>query len=225
MRNAIVFINICIVIGVTMMLLDFDSKSDSPAPAGDALAGVVDLEKGSRDESVFVSRTDISSGIRTAARDVTANHAEPEKETQFVLNFLGEMQQVRMLEFEMAALASQRATSRELKDYGNWMLVHQKEMLGTLKAISASRGITGEVNLNEQFSNELAALSNLHGKKFDARYIKVMNAEYKRDLKRLEQAAYSSDADIKVFAARYESITKDNLAKIQRIRKSKARIF
>ena len=73
--------------------------------------------------------------------------------------------------------------------------------------------------LNPSLTASLSELEQLHGKRFDVRYIKSLTAELKRDLKRLEEAGYSQDAGVQVFAARYASITKDNLEKLQRLRK------
>lgn len=216
MRNAIVFINICILAGVMMILLDFEKTSSSITPSQDASASVMDIEEISN----------VSPDDPVSVRDRAASSRETsDREVQYVAGFLDQMVQVRLMETEMAKLAAQRATTRRLKDYGAWMVVHQQEMLENLKQISTELGLEKTSTLNAELSDQLSTLEKLHGKRFDARYIKLMTAEYKRDLKRLERAAYSSDPKIQVFAARYASITKDNLNKIQEIRKATAKIF
>jgi predicted outer membrane protein len=86
--------------------------------------------------------------------------------------------------------------------------------------LAARYGVETTGTLNSKLTAGLSDLNNLHGKKFDARYIKTMIAEHKDDIRRLERASYSSVADVQVFAARYTSITRDNFAKLKKIRRS-----
>jgi putative membrane protein len=207
MRNAIVFINICIVAGVTMLLIDFEAKDS----------------KSTKSQTVGANMGDPSAAV-DAPPLVVRKHSEPtkkvvsEKEARLVSDFVREMTQVRMLDREQSKLAVQRGTSRPLKDYGAWLVINQQQMLDDLKKIATAHKIETTTILDPSLTAELSALEHLHGKKFDARYIKSLTTELKRDIKRLERASYSQNADVQVFAARYMQITKDNLAKIQELR-------
>jgi putative membrane protein len=129
------------------------------------------------------------------------------------------MTQARLIHRAESKLAVQRGTSRPLKDYGAWMVIYQQQMLDDLHKIASRHGIHTTSTLNDGLATALSEITELHGKKFDTRYIKSMVAEHKRDLKRLERASYSQDPDVQVFAARYVSLVKDNLAKLQAIRR------
>src|SRR6185312_6771424 len=95
-----------------------------------------------------------------------------EKEARFVSDFIHEMTQVTMLDREQSKLAVQRGTSRPLKDYGAWLVINQQQMLDDLKKIAHSHNMTSSTILDPSSTADLSALEQLHGKKFDARYIK-----------------------------------------------------
>jgi predicted outer membrane protein len=210
MRNVIVFINICIVAVVTMLLVDFEAKDS----------------KFMKSETVGASMADPSPGVpalATLKRSVPtrAKKVLSEKEARFVNDFIHEMTQLRMLDREQSKLAVQRGTSRPLKDYGAWLVINQQQMLDDLKKIATTHNVESSSTLDPSLTAELSALEQLHGKKFDSHYIKSLSNELKRDIKRLERASYSQDADVQVFAARYLQITKDNLSKVQEIRRNR----
>jgi len=215
MKNVIAFINICIVVGVTLLLLDFEADPATPLSTASAQQAESGPPKASKDASKVTKGAALASIKR--ARVVMPLS---ENEALYVKDFISEMTQARMMDREQSKLAAQRGTSRPLKDYGAWMVLSQQQMLDDLNKLAVHHGFETNTVLNDVLTADLSDLGKLHGKKFDARYIKSMIAEHKRDLKRLERASYSKDAYVQVFAARYVSLTKDNLAKLQQIRRS-----
>ena len=215
MKNVIVFINICIVAGVTLLLLEFETGPATPLPT----ASIQQAESGSRKASNDASKVTKGSALASVKRARVVTPLS-KNEALYVKDFISEMTQARLMDREQSKLAAQRGTSRPLKDYGAWMVLNQQQMLDDLNKLAGHHGFETNIALNDALSADLSDLGKLHGKKFDARYIKSMIAEHKRDLKRLERASYSKDAYVQVFAARYVSLTRDNLAKLQQIRRS-----
>ena len=212
MRNAIVFINICIAAAVTMLLRDFESTTTLPSD-NTVKAAIASAALG--DSMVRTSSNKAAIGALKSVRG-PSSRVLSEKEYQFVNQFITEMSQSRITSLAQARMATQRGTSRALKDYGAWMVINQQRMLDDLKHIAKIH----KISIPEgAATDELSALEGLHGKKFDARYIKMMSNGYKKDLKLLERAGYSADPEVQVFAARYLSITRDNFAKLQKLRR------
>ncbi|MGC3946080.1 MAG: DUF4142 domain-containing protein [Chryseolinea sp.] len=211
MRNAIVFINMCIVAAVTLLVMDFDTAS-TLAPTGTARAAASGSSTG---DSLIMS---VAQGAPLATlKTLNASKSRrtiSESESAFVRSFISEMSRVRMSSLAQARMATQRGTSRPLKDYGAWIVINQERMIKDLTKLARLHHVEAPDAEVAVTTDELSDLQQLHGKKFDTRYIKLMTAVYKRDLKLLERAGYSTDPDVQVFAARYLSITGDNLAKL-----------
>jgi len=130
------------------------------------------------------------------------------------------MNQQHLLDRQQSLIAIQRGTARSLKEYGSWMAIHQQQMLDDLAKLARHHGIATSSTLDPSGISELSELQKLHGRNFDARYIKAMTATLKQDLKQFERASYSPDPDVQVFATRYMRVTQDNLSKIQEIRRT-----
>lgn len=209
MRNVIVFINICIVASVTMLLLDFERTPEAAVSLA-SMTPAVDQE--------LVTSTSTPTP-RKKKETLLSTRVMTTEEEQVVREFVSEMTQLRLLERERSKAAAQRSTRRALKDFGAWMVIHQQQMLDDLNRIGQHYRWSDNALHPSPATSMVAEFENLHGKKFDVHYIKAMTSTLKADVKRLEKASYSSNPEIKVFAARYLSITKDNLNKLQRIRK------
>ncbi|MEJ1238198.1 DUF4142 domain-containing protein [Chryseolinea sp. T2] len=209
MRNAIVFINICIVAAVTMLLMQFDTTTTLPADVNATGSSAVQASSPTAQAGTAAPAT--SSALATVRRieAPASKRALSESEVLFVKTFINEMSQARMLGLEQSRMAVQRGTTRPLKDYGAWMVINQEQMLRDLKRLAKIH----KIKLPEPESMD--EISGLHGRKFDSRYIRNMTASYKRDLKLLERAGYSTDPDVQVFAARYATLTRDNFTKLR----------
>jgi putative membrane protein len=214
MRNVIVFINICIVAAVSLMVVDFETSPNAPARASMQSPGP---EKPNGNRSNASAGTSLAALKERRSAPVTSLS---KNEMMYVKEFITEMRQVRIFDREQGKLAAQRGTSRSLKDYGSWMVLNQQQMLDDLNKLAARYGVDTNVTLDGDLTAGLSELNDLHGKKFDARYMKTTISTHKDDLRRLERASYSRVADIQVFATRYMSLTRDNFSKLQEIRRS-----
>ena len=191
-----------------MLLMEFDATSPLPT------ANVGETNSSSTVQA-SAAETTTTSALSTLRRmeAPSAKRVLSENEAIFVNSFNNEMSRARMSGIEQAKMAVQRGTSRPLKDYGAWMVINQEQMLRDLKRLAKIHQIKFP---EPEPADELSAL---HGRKFDSRYIRNMTSTYKRDLKLLERAGYSTDPDVQVFAARYASITRDNFAKLRALQR------
>jgi predicted outer membrane protein len=218
MKNVIVFINVCILGLITLLSLDAnrDPTSSLPEASRNKQVTTVKDKAGSTTTTVLASVPGKSD--RATTRVTRRTLSENEKEA--VTDFIRTMSQERMLDLAQSSIAVQRGTVRSLKEYGSWMVIHQQRMLDDLAALARRYGIATTSTLNASRISDLSEIQKLHGKKFDALYVKVMTAALKSDLKQLERASYSPNPDVQVFATRYTALTKDNLTKIQQIRRT-----
>jgi putative membrane protein len=137
---------------------------------------------------------------------------------EVIADFLIEMTQARIMELEQGKTAAQRATTRPLKDYGSLMVSDQSEMLAGLKALATRKQIDIPTELESERLEALADLKKVHGESFDKKFIKRMITDHKRDIKKLQRATRSSDADLQVFATRYLPVVQSHLDQIRALR-------
>lgn len=213
MRNAIVFINICVVAAVTMIVMDFETTSSLPD-----LGAIGAPSQSPTSDSLSGTTTKAALATLEQVRSTRSRRPMSDAETAFVKEFITEMSHARMSSLTQAQMATQRGTTRSMKDYGAWMVINQERMITDLKKLARLHHVEMPDTKAVHSTEELSDLQELHGKKFDSRYIKTMTAGYKRDLKLLERAGYSTDPDVQVFAARYLSITQANFDKLKALR-------
>jgi putative membrane protein len=200
MKNMIIFINLIIIFVVTAIFSTPPKKRD----------------EGKRAVATQVSASDkAQSGF-----DVNV----PKSYHQFIVDdivskFIVEASDARLMDLEEGKIATQRSTTRELKDYGKLMLEDQSRMLAELKIIAARKKVKVASVLSEKKAAGLADLKNAHGRSFDKKFIKMMILDHKRDVKMLERATRSNDVDIKLFATKYLPVVQSHLDKIRSLKK------
>ncbi len=134
------------------------------------------------------------------AQDITNNEA-PE--------FIVKMTDARLMDREEGRLAASFASTQAIRDYGTLMVKDQESLLLKLKQLAASKNITLPSAISEKKSKQLMKLSALRAEKFDRKFIKMIKADHKRDVKKFSKATQFGDADTKKFA-------EENLPMIQR---------
>lgn len=201
MRNLLIIINLSIIIGITTIL----TQSDKMVALSESRA--------KRSEVV-------SAGIKKPAPNATYEKISslPAVDDE-VQDFLKEMAEARMIDLEQGNTASQRATTRPLKDYGILMVRDQTEMLKQLQAIAKRKQVSIPFSVGPDKAGDLSELKELHGKNFDKKFIRMMINDHKSDLKKLQRAIRSDDADVKVFATRYLPMVEAHLDKIKALKK------
>lgn len=152
-----------------------------------------------------------------AAMAVNQTLVERNKVDADVAEFLVTAADARMMDMTEGTLATQRGTTKEIKEYGKVMINDQKAMLTEIKKMAKRRKValpSGISNEKEEGRKELAELS---GKEFDKKFIRMMIIDHKRDLKLFRKAVKSNDEEISEFAELYIPILQSHLARIKEI--------
>lgn len=214
MKNFITLINVIVVIIIGLILSQNTKETTDASRSVKASEGnIISLEsKGPALTAVFASSETDGTKI-----DAPVSNDLIDQKTK---DFLVDISEARIMDMKEGELAEQRATSRALKNYGSLMVADQTEMLRGLNRIAKSKHIIISKSLGEEKAEGLADLKEEHGEDFDSKFIKMMIIDHKRDVKILEKATQSGDADIQVFATKYLPVIKSHLEKIQAIRKN-----
>jgi putative membrane protein len=123
-----------------------------------------------------------------------------------------------LMNLEEGKIAQQRSTTKDLKSYGTLMVNDQTEMLREIEKLADLKNVSLPSELGPDKAAGLMDLKGVHGKSFDKKFIKMMTIDHKRDVKRLEHATRSSDADVQVFATRYLPYIQSHLEKIRALK-------
>ena len=200
MKNLIILINIGIIIGIVTIFTDNESsKTDVSMNSGNFAVDAAKKNKVvSSDFTALSKDSDTKSGV-----------------DEFVNEFITEMAETRLKDLEEGKIAQQKSTTKELTSYGTLMVNDQTEMLQEIKKLAARKNVSVPSTLGPDKADGLKALKDVHGKSFDKKFIKMMIIDHKRDVKKLERATRSSDADVQVFATRYLPYVQSHLQRIR----------
>ena len=106
-----------------------------------------------------------------------------------------------MAEVELGKLASQKAQSAEVKQFGERMVKDHSAANDKLKQIASQKGVTPPSEMDSSTKREYDKLSNLSGAQFDREYIGHMVSDHEKDIKEFKSEEKSAqDADVKSFA-------------------------
>ncbi len=199
MKNLIIFINLIMIFAVTAIF--------SPT------------KKGAKNDVVRATPVSMGNPAQSSFNEKVAKPYHKFMVDEIVSEFLIESVEARLMDMEEGKVALQRSTSKSLKEYGAAMLKDQSRMLEELKILAQRKQVKLPVSLSEQKAEGLKDLTSLHGKSFDKKFVKMMIADHKRDVKKFERAARSNDADIKLFATKYLPVVQSHWDKIRALKK------
>jgi putative membrane protein len=217
MKNLITIINLAIIVAITNIFTQSEGdrsirKQEIESEQSAAKATDEDI----REEGNRMIKSDFTPWSSRDNEESIADKARAD--------FFEKMTASAMIKLEKSRTASQRATFRKLKDYGASVMNDQSKMVEELKTIARKKGIKLSEELNTAPEELLGELRHIHGKNFDKKYIKMMMADLKSDVKILEEATRSDDADIQVFGTKYLPVLQSHLDKIKSF-KSRRIIF
>lgn len=116
--------------------------------------------------------------------------------------FVMEASQGGMTEVKLGKLAQDKASSADVKQFGQRMVDDHTKAGDQLKSIASTKGITVPSDIGAKNQSMYDQLSKLSGAQFDAAYMKHMTADHKKDVAEFQKEANSGkDADIKGFAS------------------------
>lgn len=107
-----------------------------------------------------------------------------------------------MAEVELGKLAVQKASSQDVKNFGQRMVDDHSKANDQLKQIAENKGITVPAKLDAKDRALKARLSKLSGDSFDRAYMENMVKDHKKDVADFQRESESgSDPDVKQFAS------------------------
>ena len=117
--------------------------------------------------------------------------------------FVKDAAQGGMAEVELGQLAAEKASSDDVKKFGQRMVDDHSKANDDLKQLATKKGVHVPQQLSAKDKATKARLSKLSGEQFDKAYMADMVKDHEADAKEFEnQANKGTDADIKAFAAK-----------------------
>ena len=132
--------------------------------------------------------------------------------------FVREAAQGGMAEIELGELATEKASSEEVKKFGQRMVDDHSKAADELKEIASSKGIQVPDKLSAKDRMTKGRLSKLSGEQFDRAYMSDMVKDHTQDVAdfKLERSS-GTDPDVKHFAAITLPTLQDHLRQAKEI--------
>ncbi len=211
MRNVIIIINLAILFGITSIFSRTgDNHNDNKAEIQNS-----GKEVSNAPQEVGTIQSNLALwSLQWGSNETDEANNEVSEE---VAGFIEDMSDSRAVTLEYSRIATQRATKRPLKDYASALVKDQSSMMEDLNAIAKKKKINLK-HLATTDSKNFNALKDVHGASFDKRFISMVLKDHKKNVKKLQKATRSADADIQVFATKYLPVVEGHLNKIKALR-------
>lgn len=116
--------------------------------------------------------------------------------------FMEKAAQGGMAEVQLGKLATQKAESDQVKQFGQRMVDDHTKADQQLKQLASTKGVTLPTSLDKTSQHEYDKLSKLSGAQFDREYMDQMVSDHKKDISEFKsEAKKAKDADVKQFAS------------------------
>lgn len=126
-----------------------------------------------------------------------------------------------MFEVELAKLAQEKATSKEVKEFAAMMLKDHMAANDELKALAAKKNITLPTTLGKDEQEDVDEMAKLTGTEFDKKYVDTMVEDHEEDVKLFQETSIAGqDPDLKQFAGKTLPTLQKHLARITTIDKN-----
>lgn len=126
-----------------------------------------------------------------------------------------------MAEVQMGQLAAQKASSPDVKAFGQQMADDHSKANDNLKSVAQAENMTLPTSLNGKDSAEYTKLQGLSGTDFDREYVRDMVKDHEMDVRAFQKEANSGkDPQIKNFAQQTLPVLQEHLSKIKSIQPS-----
>lgn len=117
--------------------------------------------------------------------------------------FVRDAANVGMAEVELGRLATEKASSDDVKQFGQRMVTDHTKANDELKTLAESKGITLPADLDAQHKAARDKLSKLSGTAFDRAYMDEMRNGHKKVVAEFERESKTgTDPDLKAWAAK-----------------------
>ncbi|MBK9730130.1 MAG: DUF4142 domain-containing protein [Chitinophagaceae bacterium] len=133
--------------------------------------------------------------------------------------FLIKSADARMMDAAEGKLATEKGTTKEIRDYGQRMLTDQGLLLAEINKLAMKKGVEIPNSISEKKEHFRKKLAEEEGKHFDKRFIRMITIDHKRDLRMFRRAEKSTDEDIAGFAKKFLPVIQSHLDGIKEIKK------
>lgn len=125
------------------------------------------------------------------------NMAAPDRE------FLNDAAMGGMTEVELGQMAVNKASSDDVKQFGQRMVDDHSKANDELKQLAQAKGYTLPTTLDKKHQQMIDKLSKLNGAEFDREYMNMMVKDHDKDVATFrKQAERAKDSDVRAWAAR-----------------------
>jgi putative membrane protein len=123
-----------------------------------------------------------------------------------------------LAEVELGKLASEKADSPDVKQFGQRMVDDHSKANDQLKQVASEKGITIPDKLSTKDAATKARLEKLSGKAFDRAYMRDMVTDHTKDVSEFRmESKNAKDPDVKNFASQTLPTLKDHLKEAKSI--------
>jgi putative membrane protein len=117
--------------------------------------------------------------------------------------FLQQAARAGTAEVTLGALATERASSPEVQQFGQRMVTDHTKANEELMALAQTKGISVSATMDEQHQETAETLSKMQGSDFDREFMRHMVMDHEKAVQLFSTASQESkDADIKAFATK-----------------------
>lgn len=132
-----------------------------------------------------------------------ARQKAPSGKAQADQKFIIEAARGGMAEVELGKLAADKASSDQVKQFGQRMVSDHGKANDELKTIAGGKNITLPTDLDAKDKALHDRLSKLSGAQFDRAYMQAMVRDHRKDVNEFKRESTSGkDADVKAFASK-----------------------
>jgi putative membrane protein len=144
-------------------------------------------------------RSDEASEPRTTAAVAPAATGIAKEDREFI----DEASQGGILEVELGNVAQQRASSAEVKAFGQHMVTDHSKANDELTQLASTKGVRTATELDSKHRKMVEDMQQLSGDKFDREYVDDMVEDHEQDVKAFEKASREArDPDLRSLASK-----------------------
>ena len=148
------------------------------------------------------------SGVESPSANVSG-------ETQ---KFMEEAATGGMMEVELGNMAQEKASSQEVKDFGERMVTDHTKAGDELKSLAQEKSVTLPDSMTAKQQRSVKKLSALSGQEFDQEYMKMMVKDHEKDVKTYQKASENvPDPTVQDFAAKTLPTLKEHLQEAENV--------
>jgi putative membrane protein len=123
-----------------------------------------------------------------------------------------------MEEVELGKLAAQKASSQDVKNFGQHMVDDHSKANDQLTQLATQKGVTLPTAMSTMQKHDMDKLSKLSGAAFDSAYVSMMVKDHKKDVADFQKESKSGkDSDLKSWASTTLPTLQDHLKMVQGI--------